>query len=62
MKVYIVHRDVPYEFGEVWGVFLTEQEARQFINEIEISRLEVGIEVWETEGNRWIEKIEAPIT
>jgi hypothetical protein len=27
MKVFIVHRDVDYEFGEVWGVHSTLQKA-----------------------------------
>ena len=51
MKIYIVHRDVPYEFGEVWGVFLTEEAAKMFIQNSTYSRLELGIEVWETDGN-----------
>ena len=62
MKIFIVHRDVPYEFGEVWGVFLTEEAARLFVSKIEIGRLEIGIQVWDTDGNRCIEEIGAPIT
>lgn len=62
MKIYIVHRDVPYEFGEVWGVFLTEQAARQFISVSDYSKLELGIEIWETDGNLCVGTISAPVT
>jgi len=61
VKVYIVHRDVPYEFGEVYGVFRSEEAARQFISGVTCSRLELGIQIWETEGNLMLHEIQAPI-
>ena len=34
MKIYILFRDVPFEFGEIHGVFLTKEKAEIYKNEL----------------------------
>ena len=62
MKVYIVHRDVPYEFGSVLGVFLVMEAARRFILNV-TGRAdkadELSIEIWETDTNVQVDIIPA---
>ena len=57
MRVFIVHRDIDYEFGEVWGVFLTLWQAEGFVSQSLATGL--TIEEWETEGNEKMSTLEA---
>ena len=34
MKVYIVFQDVPFEFGQIWGVFSTQEKAKKYKKQI----------------------------
>lgn len=34
MKVYIVHRDVDCEFGQIFGVFDSREKAENFMDEL----------------------------
>lgn len=63
-SVYVVHEQIPYEFGRVRGVFATENDAIAYAEtliyaeELTVSRwtvclgqqLEEGVEVWEKLG------------
>lgn len=48
--VYVVHRDVPYEFGEVCGVFSKKEDAEKYIAKGEYSEDEMSIQTWKIDG------------
>jgi hypothetical protein len=59
MNIHIVKHDVPFEFGEVVGVYIDEDKARGHITEMTaegVKAEEAVIECWEVEGDHlWAE-------
>ena len=54
MKVYIIHRDIPYEMGDVFGVYSTEEKAevakKKFMKDDKTTDPDDwSIEVWEVD-------------
>ena len=50
MKVYIVFQDVPFEFGQIWGVFSTQEKAKKYKKQIKQEDeyyKNIEIEEWE---------------
>lgn len=61
MKVYVVSSKIDYEPGSTEGVFLTEEDAREFLSDFDWEHSAINdfeIEVWETDTNEWIESFE----
>lgn len=51
MTVYIVHRDVDYEFGEVMGVYSTLEKAREKMRDVRAKHSgDFSIEEWVLDG------------
>ena len=49
MKVYIVFRDVPYEFGEIQGVYSNKEAANEHLENIGQTDDEYDIQEWDVE-------------